>query len=126
MELLKTQIEIIKNTLNLYDELCESLKRVVLCNVNDTDFIFLYFTKITLINLDVKVEYQYYIGESYKDDVLIFPYTLINKTEKEIRHSLKETKLNNIELLDTWFIQSAIYDAKALFEKNKDTKIILE
>ena len=47
-----------------------------------------------------------------------------NKTEKEIRHNLKETKLNNIELFDTWFVQSAIYDAKTLFEKNKDKKVI--
>ena len=47
-----------------------------------------------------------------------------NKTEKEIRHLFKESNLYNLELLDTWFLQSAIYDAKALFEKNKAKKVI--
>ena len=36
-------------------------------------------------------------------------------SEKEIRHLFKDKPLNNVEILDTWFLQSAIYDAKALF-----------
>jgi len=36
-------------------------------------------------------------------------------SEKEIRHLFKDKPLNNVEMLDTWFLQSAIYDAKALF-----------
>ena len=47
-----------------------------------------------------------------------------NKNEKEIRHLIKENSLNNIEILDSWFVQSAIYDAKALFERNKQNKIV--
>jgi hypothetical protein len=36
-------------------------------------------------------------------------------SEKDIRHLFKDKPLKNLELIDTWFLQSAIYDAKALF-----------
>ena len=41
--------------------------------------------------------------------------------EKDIRNIIKSKKL--FQKLDSWFIQSAIYDAKSLFSTNKE-KII--
>ena len=43
--------------------------------------------------------------------------------EKEIRESLKTLNLN-LTLIDSWFIQSAIYEAKGLIERTKDKKIV--
>lgn len=45
-----------------------------------------------------------------------------NKNEKEIR--LLSKNLNNIEKLDSWFIQCAIKLAQQIYEKNKDKKVI--
>ena len=36
----------------------------------------------------------------------------------------KRLKLNNVELLDSWFRQSCIYEAMSLVKKNKDKKVI--
>ncbi len=44
------------------------------------------------------------------------------KNEKEIRQYLKG--LNNTECLDSWWIQSGIYEAKTIFSSKKDNKII--
>ena len=43
-----------------------------------------------------------------------------NKTEKEIRNST--SVLNNINNLDTWFIQSSIYDGKQIYLSNHNKK----
>ena len=43
-----------------------------------------------------------------------------NKSEKEIRLLCKS--LNNIDLLDSWLVQCAIMDAKALFVRFKDNE----
>ena len=44
-------------------------------------------------------------------------------TEKEIR--LKTKSLNNVDLLDSWIIQSCIKDAESLFKRNKDNNNII-
>jgi len=44
------------------------------------------------------------------------------KSEKEIREYIKT--LNNIQCLDSWWIQSAIYEAKTIFSSKKDDKIL--
>lgn len=44
------------------------------------------------------------------------------KKEKEIRDYVKT--LNHIECLDSWWIQSAIYEAKTIFSSKKDEKIV--
>ena len=36
----------------------------------------------------------------------------------------KHLELNNLELLDSWFKQSCIYEAMALVKRNKDKKVI--
>ena len=36
----------------------------------------------------------------------------------------KHLKLNNVELLDSWFKQSCIYEAMALVKKHKDKAVI--
>lgn len=43
-------------------------------------------------------------------------------SEKEIREYVKS--LNNIECLDSWWIQSAIYEAKTIHSSKKDQKIV--
>ena len=50
----------------------------------------------------------------------IYNRTLENLSQKEIKEKVKS--LSNINLLDSWFIQSAIFDAKTLTQK--DNKII--
>ena len=50
----------------------------------------------------------------------IYNRTLENLSQKEIKEKVKH--LSNINLLDSWFIQSAIFDAKSLCQK--DNKII--
>ncbi len=47
---------------------------------------------------------------------------LENKSEKEIRLLCKN--LNNIELLNSWMIQSAIKKANEIYIRNKDSKVI--
>ena len=42
----------------------------------------------------------------------IYNRTLENLSQKEIKEKVKS--LSNINLLDSWFIQSAIFDAKTL------------
>ena len=50
----------------------------------------------------------------------IYNRTIENLSQKEIKEKVKS--LSNINLLDSWFIQSAIFDAKSLCQK--DNKII--
>jgi hypothetical protein len=47
---------------------------------------------------------------------------LENKTEKEIRLLCKN--LNNIDLLNSWLVQSAIKKSSEIFKRTKDSKII--
>lgn len=47
---------------------------------------------------------------------------LENKSEKDIRNLIPS--LNNIEHIDSWFIQSSIYDGKQIFLSNKNKKVI--
>lgn len=44
------------------------------------------------------------------------------KGEREIRDYVKS--LNNIECLDSWWIQSAIYEANTIYSSKKDTKVV--
>ena len=50
----------------------------------------------------------------------IYNRTIENLSQKEIKEKIKQ--LSNINLLDSWFIQSAIFDVKSLCQK--DNKII--
>ena len=50
----------------------------------------------------------------------VYNRTLENISQKEIKEKVKS--LSNINLLDSWFIQSAIFDAKVLCQK--DNKIV--
>ena len=50
----------------------------------------------------------------------VYNRTLENLSQKEIKEKVKS--LSNINLLDSWFIQSAIFDAKTICQK--DNKII--
>ncbi len=52
-------------------------------------------------------------------------HVAFNNLQKGIKNKLEElSKLNNIYLLDSWFIQSANYEAKYLYNLVKDKKII--
>lgn len=53
-----------------------------------------------------------YSFNRFKDDL----------NEKEIR--LKSKSLNNIELLDSWFIQCGIKESNFIFKKDSNSKVI--
>ena len=76
-----------------------------------------------------------YSLEDIQDQNLIHSYmnqynhvfrVAFNKFQSNNRTSVKliSSELNNIELLDSWFIASALNEAKALFNLNPDKKVI--
>lgn len=78
-----TSIENIKNTLNAYNELCNTILRLVTLYENNPDFVFIYFTEVSVTETKIKAEYQYMLGDSYKDGVIWFPYDLLNKSDED-------------------------------------------
>ena len=81
--------------------------------------------------LTLKIKYYF---ENENDMLLVYDYTnqynhvfrvaynkLYNGTQ--VKQSELST-LNNTELLDSWFVISAIYDAKSLYGSKKDEKVI--
>lgn len=76
--------------------------------------------KLPLLN---PIEIDSYLREYSK--VLRISYNLYvdGLEEKEIRLKLKSLNLD-LTLVDSWFIQSAIYEAKGLFERTQGKKII--
>jgi len=77
------------------------------------------------VKLPIKepIEINSYLREYNK--VLRISYNLFKDglKEKEIRLHLKTLNLD-LTLVDSWFIQSAIYEAKGMFERTKGRKII--
>lgn len=76
-----------------------------------------------------------YSLEDIQDQNLIHSYmnqynhvfrVAFNKFQSNNRTSVKliSNELNNIELLDSWFIASALNEAKALYNSNQDNKVI--
>ena len=83
----------------------------------------------------ITLKLKYYL-EDLQDKDLIHSYmnqynhvfrVAFNKFQAGNRTSVKliSNELNNIELLDSWFIASALNEAKALFNLNPTSKVIL-
>jgi len=79
--------------------------------------------KTVKLPLKEPIEINSYLQEFNK--VLRIAYNLFKDglKEKEIRLKLKSYQLN-LDLVDSWFIQSAIYEAKSMFERTQGKKII--
>ena len=82
--------------------------------------------------MTLKLKYSF---ENLQDKNLIHSYmnqynhvfrVAFNKFQSGNRTSVKliSNELNNIELLDSWFIASALNEAKALFNLNPTNKVI--
>lgn len=82
--------------------------------------------------ITLKLKYSF---EDIQDQNLIHSYmnqynhvfrVTFNKFQSNNRTSVKliSSELNNIELLDSWFIASALNEAKALYNLNPTNKVI--
>ena len=79
--------------------------------------------KTVKLPLKNSIEINSYLQEFNK--ILRICYNLFKDglKEKEIREKLKILNLN-LTIIDSWFIQSAIYEARSLYERTEGRKVI--